>query len=106
MFQAHRATRVRVMKSDQTVQCDVPTHCPHLYMLYEWVFCSQDWEAANSIQWNLSPAETHWRTGKVEATIDFVNTAATNVYYCDASCSILKLVTWASDVNGEMFTRS
>ena len=28
------------MKSDQTVQCDVLTHCWHLYMLYEWVFCS------------------------------------------------------------------
>ena len=28
------------MKSDQTVQCDVLTHCAHLYMLYEWVFCS------------------------------------------------------------------
>ena len=27
-------------KSDQTVQCDVLTHCAHLYMLYEWVFCS------------------------------------------------------------------
>ena len=34
------ATRVRVMKSDQTVQCDVLTHCAHLYMLYESVFCS------------------------------------------------------------------
>ena len=34
------ATHVRVMKGDQTVQCDVLTHCAHLYMLYEWVFCS------------------------------------------------------------------
>ena len=25
-------------QSDQTVQCDVLTHCAHLYMLYEWVF--------------------------------------------------------------------
>ena len=33
-----RATHVRVMKSD--LQCDVLTHCAHLYMLYEWVFCS------------------------------------------------------------------
>ena len=28
------------MKNDQTVQCDVLTHCAHLCMLYEWVFCS------------------------------------------------------------------
>ena len=28
------------MKSDPTVQCDVVTHCAHLYMLFEWVFCS------------------------------------------------------------------
>ena len=28
------------MTSDQTVQCDVLTHCAHLCMLYEWVFCS------------------------------------------------------------------
>ena len=35
------ATRVRVMKSGQTVQCDVLTHCAHLYILCEWVFCSQ-----------------------------------------------------------------
>ena len=28
------------MKSDQTVQCDVLTHCAHLYMLYVLVFCS------------------------------------------------------------------
>ena len=34
------ATRVRVRKNDQTVQCDVLTHCAHLYMLYEWVVCS------------------------------------------------------------------
>ena len=29
-----------VMKSDQTVQCDVLTYCAQLYMLYERVFCS------------------------------------------------------------------
>ena len=29
-----------VMKSDQTLQCDVLTHCAHLYVLCEWVFCS------------------------------------------------------------------
>ena len=29
------------MRSDQIVQCDVLTHCAHLYMLHEWVFGSQ-----------------------------------------------------------------
>ena len=27
-------------ESDQTVQCDALTHCAHLYVLHEWVFCS------------------------------------------------------------------
>ena len=36
----------------------------------------QDWAAAHSIQWNLSPAESHWRAGKVEATTDLVKKPA------------------------------
>ena len=56
----------------------------------------QDWAVARSIQWDLSPVEAQWGTGKVEATIDFVNTSATEMAYCDAACSIPDLFTWAS----------
>ena len=48
------------MKSHQTVQCDVLTHCAHLYMLYEWVFCSHvplvQTMQSGPIELSISPA--------------------------------------------------
>ena len=67
-----------MMKSDQTVQCDVLTHCAHLYMLCECVFCShfsdsvqldvesqwrQCWPTALRVNANWYPADVDMHTG-------------------------------------------
>ena len=64
------------------------------------------WATAHSIGWDLSSAEAHGRTDKVEATIDLVKTAATKMAYPDAADTIPDLFTWASAAHIEMFTRS
>ena len=54
------------------------TLCSPLWAPSAHLNCSnilQDWAAVRGIQWDLSLGEARWRTGKVEATIDLVETA-------------------------------
>ena len=64
------------MKSDQTVQCDVLTHCAHLCMLYEWVFCSHPQRRFDSHGWSSCgrPTETQneGQTNQAKERTDFI----------------------------------